>query len=131
MKHRLERVREVIKRELGMAITRTLTFDGALVTVNGVDITPDLKQAHIFIGIIGNDSQKKHVVETLEKNRSLLQQELSKRVVLKYTPILNFRVDDSVERGTRVIDLMDNLGLSHKNPEDVYQNPEEENEDER
>jgi ribosome-binding factor A len=118
MKHRLERVREVIKRELGTIIGRTLTFEGALVTVNDVDITPDLKQSHIFIGVIGNDAQKKHVMETLEQNRPLLQHEMSKRVILKYTPILHFKLDDSIERGARVIDIMDHLGLTHQKPDD-------------
>lgn len=118
MKHRLERVREVIKRELGMAITRTLTFEGVLVTVNAVDVTPDLKQAHIYIGVIGNDAQKRQVLETLEKNRPLLQQEVSKRIVMKFTPIFHFKIDYSVERGTRVIDIMDNLGLPHQKPDD-------------
>ena len=121
MKHRLERVKEVIKRELGMAITRNLTFDGVLVTVNSVDITPDLKQSHIFIGVIGSDAQKRQVLEVLEQNRALLQHEVAKRVVLKYTPILHFKIDDSIERGTRVIDLMDHLGLTHPEPEEDEQ----------
>ena len=118
MKHRLERVRELIKRELGSAINRLVTFEAALVTVNSVDITPDLKQAHIFISVIGNDAQKRLAIETLEKNRPLLQHEVSKRVILKYTPILHFQLDDSIERGARVIDIMDSLGLKHESPDD-------------
>ncbi len=48
MKHRLLRVNELLKRELSGIITRELNFEGALVTLNQVDVTPDLKHAHVL-----------------------------------------------------------------------------------
>jgi ribosome-binding factor A len=111
MKFRLERVREVLKRELGVIMGREIRFTSPLVTISGVDITPDLKQAHIFVSAIGNDAQRRDALEKLEHNRVLLQHELAKRVILKNTPHLNFKLDESIERGTRVITLMDELGL--------------------
>jgi ribosome-binding factor A len=112
MKYRLERVREVLKRELGVIMGREIRFSSPLVTVSGVDITPDLKQAHVFISVIGNDVQRRDALEQLEHNRVLLQHELSKRVILKNTPHLNFKLDESIERGSRVINIMDELGLT-------------------
>lgn len=112
MKHRIERVCELLKRELGQAIIRELTFPAALVTVSGVDITPDFKQAHVFISALGNDAQKRETLAILEQNRGLLQAEVSKRVVLKNTPTLHFELDESIERGSRVLDIMDELGLN-------------------
>ncbi len=111
MKYRLARVCEVLKRELGLIITREIRFESPLVTVSGVDITPDLKQAHIFVSAIGTPAQRRDALEKLEQNRAGLQHELAKRVVLKNTPHLNFKLDDSIERGARVIDIMDELGL--------------------
>lgn len=101
----------MLKRELGLIITREIRFESPLVTVSGVDITPDLKQAHIFVSAIGTPAQRRDALEKLEQNRAGLQHELAKRVVLKNTPHLNFKLDDSIERGTRVIDIMDELGL--------------------
>ena len=119
MKYRLERVREVLKRELGVIMVRELRFTSPLVTVSDVDITPDLKQAHVFVSAIGNDRQQREAIELLEQNRAMLQQELAKRVVIKYTPHLNFKLDGSIERGARVITIMDELGLiSEKNDPD-------------
>lgn len=118
MKYRLERVCEVLKRELGVIITRELKFSSPLVTVSGVDITPDLKQAHVFVGVIGNDVQRREALELLTQNRVHLQRELAKRVVLKNTPHLNFRLDEALERGTRVINIMDELGLIPEKPSD-------------
>ena len=117
MKFRLERVREVLKRELGSILVREIRFSSPLVTVSDVDITPDLKQAHVFVSVIGNDRQRREAMELLEHNRVLLQHELAKRVVLKNTPHLNFRIDESIERGTRVINIMDELGLTPEKPE--------------
>ena len=111
MKHRIERVCEVLKRELGRTILRELTFSTPLVTISGVDITPDLKQAHVYVSALGSDAQRQNVLTVLEQNRSMLQAQVSKRVVLKHTPHLNFKLDDSIERGSRVINILDDLGL--------------------
>lgn len=120
MKYRLERVREVLKRELGSIMVKELKFASPLVTVSDVDITPDLKQAHVFVSAIGTDAQRREAVEVLDHHRAMLQHELSRRVVLKNTPHLNFKLDESIERGSRVITLMDELGLTpeKKNFED-------------
>jgi ribosome-binding factor A len=114
MKHRIERVCEVLKRELGRIILRELTFSTPLVTVSGVEITPDLKQAHVYVSALGNDAQRQNVLTVLEQNRGMLQAQVSKRVVLKYTPHLNFKLDDSIERGSRVLNILDDLGLDEK-----------------
>jgi ribosome-binding factor A len=114
MKHRIERVCEVIKRELGSIIGRELTFSAPLVTVSAVDVTPDLKQAHVYVSALGSEGQKRKALETLEHNRALLQAELAKRIVLKHTPHLHFKFDESIERGTRVLGILDELGLDEK-----------------
>ena len=110
MKHRLERVNEVIKRELSEIISREVNFSAqVLVTIHAVDITADLRKCHVFISVIGNPLQKTRVLADLEEQRGTLQRELAKRVVLKYTPHLSFKLDDSVERGSRVLEIMQDL----------------------
>ncbi|HEY5752408.1 MAG TPA: 30S ribosome-binding factor RbfA [Chthoniobacterales bacterium] len=109
MKHRLERVQEVIKRELSDLIRRHVQFDNALVTINQVDITPDLKQAHIFVGVMGADAVKRAAVSKLAACRQHLQHELGKRVIIKYTPHLHFKLDESIERGTRILQIMNEV----------------------
>lgn len=110
MKHRLQRVNELLKRELSEIISRDLTFD-TLVTVQQVDVTPDLKNAHVFVSAIGSDQTKAVAITKIEQHRTGLQHTLSKRVVLKYTPHLHFHLDDSVERGVRVIELMEKIEI--------------------
>jgi ribosome-binding factor A len=111
MKHRLERVRELIKRELGEIIVREVSFGGPLVTIQEADITPDLKNAHIYVSAIGKDVDKNAVIAKLLDHRRELQSALSKRVVLKYTPQLHFHYDETIERGSRVIDILEKIDI--------------------
>ncbi len=109
MKHRLERVNELIRRELGEIVTREFRFESKLVTLQQVDITPDLKHAHIFVSFIGTEDECRSDMASLHSKRSALQQALSKRVILKYTPHLHFKVDEAMERGSRVLNIMGEL----------------------
>ena len=110
MKHRLERVNEVVKRELSELISRELSFEPAvLVTIPAVEISPNLKQCNVYVSVIGASYQKSDVITELQEHRITLQRELSKRVVLKYTPHLHFKLDDSIERGSRVLEIIQDL----------------------
>ncbi len=117
MSQRLIRVRELIKRELGGILERDFEFQGTLVTVTDVDITPDLKQAFVYVGILAGLHRPDDVIDRLNSRRGFIQGRLSKRIVLKRTPLLEFRGDDSSERGVKLVSLMDELGLEHEQGE--------------
>lgn len=118
MKHRLLRVNEIVKRELSTIITRDMNFTDMLVTVNAVDVTPDLRNAHVFVSVLGKGSHK-GVIAQLDENRTVLQAELSKHVVLKYTPHLVFHLDASIERGTRVFQILQEIAPAGDAEEDA------------
>jgi len=119
MKHRLLRVRELLKREIGDVLRKDFNFQDALVTVNDVDITPDLKQAHIFLGIISkNESSKQTILDELNRKHGHIQKRVSSRVVLKYTAQMHFKLDDSIERGVRLVSLMDGIEIPEDESED-------------
>ncbi|MGI9113829.1 MAG: 30S ribosome-binding factor RbfA [Chthoniobacterales bacterium] len=107
MKHRLLRVNELLKRELSALILRDMTFEKGLVTINQVDATSDLKNAHVFVSVLGGTGAS--VIQQLEAHRGALQAELARHVVLKYTPHLVFHLDDSIARGTRVIEILQEI----------------------
>jgi ribosome-binding factor A len=111
MKHRMLRVNEVVKRELSGIIAREMSFDGALVSINHVDVTPDLKNAHVFVSVLGTEARES-VMSKLASHRPALQAELARHVTMKYTPHLIFHLDDSIERGTRVIEIMQEIEAS-------------------
>jgi ribosome-binding factor A len=108
MKHRLLRVNELLKRELGLLLVREMTFENLLVTVNQVDVAPDLKSAHVYISVLGSEGRAE-VLPKLEANRAALQAGLSRHIVLKYTPHLVFHLDDSIARGSRVLEILQEI----------------------
>jgi len=109
MKHRQLRVNELVKRELSGIIAREINFEGALVSINAVDVAPDLKSANVFVSTLGAEKGK-GVIDKLEAHRPTLQAALSRNVVLKYTPHLIFHLDESIKRGARVLEILDDLG---------------------
>ncbi|HTD68434.1 MAG TPA: 30S ribosome-binding factor RbfA [Candidatus Limnocylindria bacterium] len=107
---RLLRVRELLKREIGEAIRRELPVQKAgLVTVNDVDVTGDLKNAKVYLGLLGTTEQKKTALDLLNLNRARIQSIVAKTVVLKFTPKLKFIVDPSVDRGNKVLSIIEEL----------------------
>ena len=108
--HRLLRVRELLKREIGEAIRREIPVAQAgLVTVNDVDVSGDLRVATAFIGIFGSSEQQRTGLAMLQEHRGRIQSFVAKSVILKYTPQLRFVVDDSVARGNRVLAIIAEL----------------------
>jgi ribosome-binding factor A len=107
---RHERVRELLRRAIGEAIRREFHVnDVGLITVNDIDVGGDLKSAVVFITILGNADQQKRGLQVLEQNRIRIQGLVAKSVVLKFTPTLKFIVDDSIVRGNRVLQILDEL----------------------
>ena len=109
MKHRLLRVNELLKRELSSLLVREMTFEDVLVTVNQVDVTPDLKSAHVYVSVLGTQRPKRGPSESWRRIALALQAGLSRHVVLKYTPHLVFHLDDSIERGSRVLEILQEI----------------------
>lgn len=110
MSLRLERVRELLKRELGEIIRRELPVNEVgLISVNDVLIASDLHTATVFVGVFGNVQTQKRAMDLLEQNRKRIQGLVGQAVILKYTPQLKFVLDDSVERGNRVMQILDEL----------------------
>jgi ribosome-binding factor A len=116
MKHRMLRINEVVKRELSGIIAREMNFEGALVSINHVDVTSDLKNAHVFVSVLGPETGQS-VLSKLSSHRPTLQAELARHVTLKYTPHLIFHLDNSIERGARVIEIMQEMEASQSEKE--------------
>jgi ribosome-binding factor A len=116
MKHRMLRVNEVVKRELSGIIARELTFEGALVSINHVNVSSDLKSAHVFVSVLGPESGQS-VMNKLEEHRPALQSELAGRVTMKFTPHLLFHLDESIARGSRVVEILQEIDADREKHE--------------
>ena len=107
---RLQRVRELLKRAIGEAVRREFhVSECGLISVNDVDVAGDLKTATVFISILGNPDQQKRGFQMLNDHRIRIQGLVARAIVLKYTPKLKFAFDDSIVRGNRVLQIIEEL----------------------
>jgi ribosome-binding factor A len=104
------RVQELLKRTLGEIVRREIPLEETgLISVNSVEITTDLQSATVYVGVVGSAKQRQNALAVLERNAKLFQGQMARAVVLKYTPKLKFVLDDSIERGNRVLSIIEEL----------------------
>jgi ribosome-binding factor A len=110
--HRMLRVNELLKRELGLIFERKICAEvECLVTITAIKTSPDLHNAVVYVSVYGDDKQKQAVLKSLSKQRIEIQREVSKHVRLKYTPILKFKLDEHLAEADRIDKILDSLGL--------------------
>lgn len=109
MSQRIPRVNELMKRELSTVLERGYRFDGVVLTIHEVVTAPDLRQASVWVGVLGKARDEAAIIEKLNKERGNIQRELYKRVKMKHSPQLLFRLDKTIERAVGLINAIDNL----------------------
>jgi ribosome-binding factor A len=104
---RKARVAEMIKRELAEILQREMNDPRlALVSVNEVEVAPDLSVARVFVSAIGDEEKKKEAFKALQGASGFLRGQLGHRIELRTVPALQFRHDTGVERGARMFELL-------------------------
>ncbi len=111
MTHRIERVNNLIRQEISELLQRQVKDPrlGSFVTVTEVSTSPDLKYAKIFVSRIGSEGEKQETLSVLAGASGFLRNELAKRLNLRRIPELSFQWDDSIERGTHLLQLIDKI----------------------
>ena len=105
---RLRRVNEAVRQVLSDAITQDLKDPRVgFVTVTAVDVSPDLRHARVYVSVLGDASVKDGSLDGLGAAHGFLQRRIAGELRLKHTPTLNFVIDDSIERGMRISELID------------------------
>ncbi len=109
MTQRTERVSEEFREILAEEIQRLKDPRVGFITVTGVRVTPDLRQARVFYTALGDDGQKAASRAALRSATPHLRRELGRQVRLKVLPELSFEVDDSIEQAARIDALIERL----------------------
>ena len=109
-KIRVSRVGEQIKKELSQILQTELKDPRVgFVTVTGVEVTNDLSQARVYISVMGDDTQKEETLRALDKAQGFLRSELGRRIRLRQIPELLFKFDTSIEYGSRIEQLLQEI----------------------
>jgi len=105
----MRRVNESVRQVLAETLPELNDPRIGLVTVTGVDTTPDLRHATVFVSVLGSARKRKATLVGLEAAHGLLQARLARQLRMKRTPQLAFEYDPSVERGVRMTRLIEEL----------------------
>jgi ribosome-binding factor A len=116
MSRRLDRVNELLRREIGAVIQKDYEWHGKLVTVAEVEVTQDLKEGKVWTSVLGGDAGP--VIDKLNREHGHIQSKVMKRVVLKSTPVLRFHHDASAIRGVGIVNLLEEVDKLPKAPEE-------------
>ena len=108
---RMARVNDVIRKEISELLMREVRDPrlSGLLSVTEVDISPDLRCAKVFVSVMGSEEEKRRVEEGLAAASGFLRRGLAERVTLRYIPELVFQRDESIELGSRLLELIDEV----------------------
>ena len=102
------RVAQSAKRELSELIQRDLKDErvGGIVSVTDVETSNDCRRMKVFISVFGEPEQQQKTVDALNESAPQIRGEIGRRLRLRFAPELSFKLDNSLERGSRVTDLL-------------------------
>jgi len=107
---RPQRLALQIQHEISLILSRNMKDRRiGFVTVTGVDMSPDLRQARVFVSAMGSDKDKQASLETLQHAAGWIRHELGQRVRMKFLPEILFRADRSQEYGEHIDHLLDEI----------------------
>ena len=105
----MRRVNEAIKQVLSEGVGELKDPRIGFLTITGVETTTDLRQATVFVSVLGSDRRREQTLAALTSAHGVLQALVNRELKLKRTPQLTFQYDPTVERGVRMTQLIDEL----------------------
>ncbi len=111
MTRRTERLGALFRQELSELLRRELRDPrlAQLITITKVEVTSDLQHARVYVSVLGHEEEKAAALGALQGASTYLRRLLGQRLVLRRIPALQFRLDESLERGDRLLRIMDQL----------------------
>jgi ribosome-binding factor A len=107
---RQRRVSDLIQKEISGLLQKKVSDPRlSFVTVTAVEVSADLRQAHIYVSTMGDQEARQEMLTGLRHAAGFLRHELGARLALRYVPGLTFHLDDSLERSQRIMQLLDQL----------------------
>jgi ribosome-binding factor A len=116
MSNRLLRVNELLQREISAYLRKRYTSESVAVTITGVEITGDLREAKVFYSVLGDTVAAEKTGKWLLGRRNEIREVLAKNVVIRHVPLLAFVHDDHAPRTLRVETLLGEIDRKEGKP---------------
>jgi len=111
MTARTTRIDELLRQEMGSILARDVEDPRiGFATIISIETTPDLRHAKVLVSVIGQPEDRKTTLNAMGRAMPFVRRELGKRLRIKRIPEFHLELDDTLERGTRVLHLLDELG---------------------
>ncbi len=121
MSNRTVRVNELLQREISDILRKHYQSEAVAVTITEVRVSPDLRDARVFVSVLGDETAAEEKLRWLRTKSSEIREEVSRRIVLKYLPKFAYILDESAIRGARILQVIDEVvppPAKEENPED-------------
>lgn len=109
---RIERLNSLIRREIAEAVPVVMAGSGvnvAAITVTRVSVASNLRNANVAISVFSPAKDRAHILSQVKARRQEFQRLVNRDIRMKYTPVLNFTLDESLERGDHVLDILSKM----------------------
>ncbi len=119
---RVSRVASLIKREVSQMLINGIKDDrvgAGMVSITDIDLSGDLQHAKIFVSIYGSEEAREETMEGLRSSEAFVRKELGHRIRLRRSPEITFVEDRSLERGDRMVHLLNELSRNRKQTEEI------------
>ena len=107
---RAKRITEIIRKEISEIILHDLQDPRlSFITVTGVELSDDLKNAKVFVSILGDESTQRTNMRGLKSARSFIQSEIARSANVRFTPVLSFHIDESFKKMAHINELLSSV----------------------
>jgi len=109
MSNRTVRVNELVQRELSAILRQRYQTESVAITITEVRVAPDLRDARVFVSVVGDEAEAEKKLRWIRSKAVEIRQEIGRRIILKFLPKFEYRLDESTERSTRMQRLLDEI----------------------
>ena len=116
MSRRIERVNMLVRQEISqiMAVEMNDPRLSTLISITEVRTSSDLRRAKVYLSVLGDENTKQNVLAAMESAGGFIHRTMKRNLKLKFAPVLSFELDESIEQGTEILDL-----ISRNAPRDI------------
>ena len=123
MNRRIERINSQLRSEISKMILTDIKDPriSSLVSITRVETTGDMSYAKVFVSVYGSETDKRNTLKAMSSARGFIQNELLHRLAIRRPPSLSFRLDETIEQGNEILELLDSLDIPPEEPTEETQ----------
>ena len=118
MNRRIERINSQLRSEISKMILTDIKDPriSGVVSITRVETTGDMSYAKVYVSVYGSETDKRNTLKAMSSARGFIQNELLHRLAIRRPPSLSFRLDETIEQGNEILELLDSLDIPPEEP---------------